>query len=375
MMTANLTKPPEVSTAIQKIPTNSGELVVEKRFDVERLEVSLRVPTQKKCVLHWGVRANSQSGWQLLPSTLWPEGTTAAGTAAMQTTFKRSNGESRITILLKPDNAPDLLEFVLFFPEEGSWDNNRHHNYQISLDIAATVSPADYLRSQQQSGDLVFERTFVVETSRQIAVAIQKSEGEYLARFVTNLQTPLVLHWGVSRRSPQEWLLPPESWRPAGTVLSDGHTAQSPFERRDGLNQLQFTIPDQEAPLGIQFVLKQGSDGPWIKHNSGNFYVPIRAAGSAPGLDAAGLAQLAERIVQAEMASGSWTLMHRFNLCFDLLQEAQANPEALAVLFVWLRYSAIRQLTWQRNYNTKPRELAHAQDRLGGRLAELYRSD
>src|SRR5204863_1378928 len=37
-------------------------------------------------------------------------------------------------------------------------------------------------------------------------------------------------------------------------------------------------------------------------------------------------------------------------------------------------FSAIRQLTWQRNYNTKPRELAHAQDRLTNRLAALYAS-
>ncbi|HVV73701.1 MAG TPA: hypothetical protein VHI52_19710, partial [Verrucomicrobiae bacterium] len=41
--------------------------------------------------------------------------------------------------------------------------------------------------------------------------------------------------------------------------------------------------------------------------------------------------------------------------------------------YVYLRFSAIRQLTWQRNYNTKPRELAHAQDRLTQRLSELYR--
>src|SRR5439155_18823905 len=43
-----------------------------------------------------------------------------------------------------------------------------------------------------------------------------------------------------------------------------------------------------------------------------------------------------------------------------------------ALLFLWLRFSAIRQLDWQRNYNPKPRELAHAQDRLTLKLAEAY---
>ena len=55
-------------------------------------------------------------------------------------------------------------------------------------------------------------------------------------------------------------------------------------------------------------------------------------------------------------------------------QDARATTrrDAWATLFVWLRYSAIRQLDWQRNYNTKPRELSHAQDRLTARLAEAF---
>ena len=43
------------------------------------------------------------------------------------------------------------------------------------------------------------------------------------------------------------------------------------------------------------------------------------------------------------------------------------------MLFAWLRYSQIRQLDWQRHFNTKPRELAHAQDRLTTRLAGIFR--
>jgi hypothetical protein len=40
----------------------------------------------------------------------------------------------------------------------------------------------------------------------------------------------------------------------------------------------------------------------------------------------------------------------------------EVEPEqALADVYVWLRYSATRQLTWQRNYNTQPRTLSAAQ--------------
>ena len=73
------------------------------------------------------------------------------------------------------------------------------------------------------------------------------------------------------------------------------------------------------------------------------------------------------------MTAPSWTLMHRFQLCHDLLEKAGDDEDALALLFAWLRYSASRHLDWQRSYNTKPRELSHAQDRLTVRLAGLWR--
>jgi hypothetical protein len=53
--------------------------------------------------------------------------------------------------------------------------------------------------------------------------------------------------------------------------------------------------------------------------------------------------------------------MHRFNRATDLLNDVmggrfskeQSIEDSLARIYVWLRYSAIRQLTWQRNYNTQ----------------------
>ena len=40
-------------------------------------------------------------------------------------------------------------------------------------------------------------------------------------------------------------------------------------------------------------------------------------------------------------------------------------------MFVWLRYSNIRQLTWQKNYNTKPRDLTGAQNNLIGKIFDV----
>lgn len=56
----------------------------------------------------------------------------------------------------------------------------------------------------------------------------------------------------------------------------------------------------------------------------------------------------------------------------------QGEPEEiinnLARIFVWLRYSSARKLTWQRNYNTQPRILGEAQHRLTHAIAQVRRS-
>ena len=50
---------------------------------------------------------------------------------------------------------------------------------------------------------------------------------------------------------------------------------------------------------------------------------------------------------------------------------ADEVTDAMARIFVWLRYSASRQLTWQRNYNTQPRILGDAQTRLTNAIAAV----
>ena len=51
--------------------------------------------------------------------------------------------------------------------------------------------------------------------------------------------------------------------------------------------------------------------------------------------------------------------------------DEEALTDAMARIYVWLRYSAARQLTWQRNYNTQPRILGEAQRRLTHQIAEV----
>jgi alpha-glucan,water dikinase len=120
-------------------------------------------------------------------------------------------------------------------------------------------------------------------------------------------------------------------------------------------------------------LFSNNQTGRWLNNRGADFYVPTNFEfEKAAALHSPPVSEAVEQIIRAETGRGSWTLMHRFNLCHDLLDRLRRSADGLALLFVWLRFSALRQLTWQRNYNTKPRELSHAQERLTHKLAEIY---
>lgn len=195
-----------------KIIAESGVvLFVEKRILDDMVEVALRMEGLEECLLHWGLRHHAYAPWQVPPRSVWPEDSRAFNHTAVQTAFLRQNGYGQIIIRLPRSMDFRLIDFVLYFPEKGRWDNNHGRNYQIEI-----------------------------------------SEHE----------------------------------------VSFGNAA---------------------------------------------------------------LASLANEIIEKEVSRNSWSLMHRFNLCYDLLDKIKKNDmDGLALIFVWLRFSAIRQLDWQRNYNTTP---------------------
>lgn len=356
----------------ETINTQSGfALEIQTRSNEDNLEVQLQAPAGKNCLLHWGLRPPTGQAWQLPPENLWPAGTLPSSGGALDSPFAKQNGQASLLIRVSPASAFDSLDFVLFFPDEKRWDNNRGQNYHVALQ----PSVGDVLRERIGEQAIAFQRVFDVEGQWQLAAAVTKIAQRRRVWLLTKAPGELVLHWGIARRSPREWFLPPESIRTKTTTILD-NSAETPFHAEEGFNFLQLEFPETEAPLGIQFVLKQAGDtGRWFETRDGNFYVPTQKPSTkASTLGQTELAGLADEIVQAEKSHNSWTLMHRFNLCYDLIEQVQSDAEGFALLYVWLRFSAIRQLTWQRNYNTKPRDLAHAQDRLTSKLADLYRT-
>ena len=238
---------------------------------------------------------------------------------------------------------------------------------------ASNPSLTEKLKKETDQKRTTYEHLYRLDEG-QLAVAVTEDKGNYTITLLTDIHGPLILHWGTSYTSHYEWVLPPSSMYPAGTVLFQNTAAQTPFADNDGIRRLILEIDEKEAPAGILFVLKQRDTGRWIKEKGQNFFIPVAAiSGQKAFPGSLDLASLADKIIENEMGRNSWTLMHRFNLCYDLLDRLGSNNvDGVALIYVWLRFSYIRQLDWQRNYNTKPRELGHAITRLTDKLAGRY---
>lgn len=353
-------------------------LSVKRTLGENRLTVVVAMATGAECVLHWGLSRGRGGAWQQPPADCWPEGTAAFGSQAVRTPFRESmQGPKEVAIHLELPSPWDRLQFVVYFPRENRWLNNGGKDFFVPIpgDDNTLRSPEEALRLWAPDTEAT-RQVLALDGGGELAVATWSSAEAVHVRMVCDTGQSLVLHWGLAWQFRHEWRLPPENFRPTGTSVFDQQAARTPFRAHDGLLDLELAFPlagTERPPRGLKFALYDPDTGRWLKSGGKDMYLVLSEAAVDPRLGSARLADLAEQIVAAEKGYTSWTLMHRFNLCHDLMQSAQDDPDALALLFVWLRFSAIRQLDWQRRFNTKPRELSHAQDRLTTRLAGLFR--
>lgn len=365
----------------EEIKTRSGVVLsVEKNVRAKSVELSVRMQDGKKCLLHWGLSRHPGEAWRIPPQSAWPAGSRAVDDGAVQTLLPDASDPDRATIRLDSPLEFSFVDFALYFPGEERWDNNSGQNYRIRIPRADAegprVSPMEQLKKGIDEETICYAHVHHIENEEQLAVVVDKSAGQCHVSIATDVRGPLILHWGAALTTRYEWQPPDASIFPAHTSVYDNKAAQTPFREHEGCGRVDFKMAEADAPPGIAFVLYLPDSGRWIKDHGRNFYVPIAGPEQHEGsLDDAELAAMADEIIEKEMSRNSWTLMHRFNLCFDLLDRATGHIGAEVLIFVWLRYSALRQLDWQRNYNTKPRELGHAMDRLTGKLGELYREE
>ncbi|MGR3221252.1 MAG: phosphohistidine-like domain-containing protein [Candidatus Anammoxibacter sp.] len=357
------------------ITKKANKLFTAKEEINGKVKISFQLESDKNCILHWGFCNNQKDKWYLPAQTFWPDDSRACGDNAVQSKFVLCKDERKTVIELNEDNKFVNIVFVLFFPDENQWDNNNGKNYYINLQNSKkeSVNLAQIIKNETNGKDVSFDHLYIIDKGLQLAVAVVKDNNNYNVIIISDITGALILHWGIGKQTPFEWQAPPVSTLSPETVILENKAAQTPFVLTNGLNRLVINFKEKESPLSMQFVLKQVDTGRWFKNHGANFNIPVSVPLRKEGpLDSPELSSLINDIVESEKEHNSVTLMHRFNLCYNLLDRTINNPNGLAVIYVWMRFSAIRQLDWQRNYNTQPKELSHAQDRLTLKLADIF---
>ena len=211
----------------------------------------------------------------------------------------------------------------------------------------------------------------------KLATVLEETESHWRVNFFSNLDH-LTLHWGLGISKAREWVCPltfPSIQLPSSTTKFDEKAAQSPFvEITSNTSTIEITFAKENPPLQLNFVLKRENN--WF-NNSGSDYCVVLREIVLPGIGKIsdpGIKTMIGEIIETEMSGGAWTLMHRFNLCNSWIQRISNNSEGLAWVYVWMRYSAMRKLDWQRNHNTRPSELASSQKNLTFSIVNLLRN-
>ncbi|KAA8528379.1 hypothetical protein F0562_035734 [Nyssa sinensis] len=210
-----------------------------------------------------------------------------------------------------------------------------------------------------------------------IVVLLKVVRGDYHIVVAGNTKGATVLHWGISKSSPAEWLAPPPDMLPEKSKMLDVacQTYFTDVSSGNGFFQFVDINLKQRKLVGIQFIIWSG--GSWIKNNSANFFVGLDPMNLSGKVEVAGrgivkwlLDEISHREKDAERS-----LMHRFNIATELTERCRSEGElGLIGILVWLRFMACKQLTWNRNYNVKPREISEAQDRFTNLLQRIYTS-
>lgn len=208
--------------------------------------------------------------------------------------------------------------------------------------------------------------------------------------FSTESKGKLFLHWGVFKATyGASWFHPPKESHPPNTKEFDKNALQTEFVIDDDTEEgkertIHMLIPRghgyKEAIGGLNFVFFSPDNNKWYNNYRKNyqikFQLKVNRRASKQILDDSGLTvpEFIEDVINCEARYGSWTLMHRYDKCRDIINTFNDNtPNSHWMwIVIWLRYSYQRQLDWQRNYNTRPSQLSSAMNHLSNEVTGRY---
>ena len=205
--------------------------------------------------------------------------------------------------------------------------------------------------------------------------------------FTTNYKDRLILHWGIFRAfHDTEWLHPIKECYPEYSKEFDKKAIQTEFmeDETEDEPSIRIMLPRgkgfENVIGGINFVIYDPEKNKWYNNYRKDFQIKfklkVNKLKSRMILIDKNLScpDFVSDIIKCEATYGSWTLMHRYHKCSDIIGPWDENTpnDYWTWIVIWLRYSYQRQLDWQRNYNTRPRELSNAMDRLSMLVTNKY---
>ena len=249
--------------------------------------------------------------------------------------------------------------------------------------------------------------------------------------FSTSYNKTLILHWGIFKsRNKREWNHPSKEYFPKNTKIFDKNALQTEFipedkfiedNNKDELEEEKKIIneekkeTDQELEKdnnkkekkkdeeinkseekkiqkiqkikmefqrresssedigGLNFVFFEPTTNKWYNNNKKDYQIKFRTKDNLSENEL-NIPDFVNDIIMCEVNKGSWSLMHRYNKCYDIIQgfNDKTSNENWIWILIWLRYSNQKLLSWQRKYGTRPIYLSNAMNRLSYDLTLRY---
>ena len=213
-----------------------------------------------------------------------------------------------------------------------------------------------------------------------------KDEDLFDILFSTNFSQELILHWGAFKQAnSKDWVHPDKNYYPDNTKEFDKFALQTTFVKNQDSNnsQIHMVLPfkdpsgEEKKNLygGIKYVFYRPGNNRWYNNSNMDYMLKFfKKRKPRENQNPNSPPDYLEDIINCEVNYSQWTLAQRYNKCYDIIQiiSSSFSNDDLQWVLIWLRYSYMKLLDWQRNKNTPPRELSGALSRLTYELSHRF---
>jgi len=159
-------------------------------------------------------------------------------------------------------------------------------------------------------------------------------ERTFKIKFFTSFDKDLILHWGIGRDNPHEWSSPDKTIWPANSNGFDPsnsavQTKFVPDKKEKDYKSINMKVPADNLKIkGMSFVFFIPEWNKWHNNMGGNYKIIFEVQeiqmdikilkGESPEI-----VNIVKEIIQCETVYDSWTLMHRYNKCVEMLNKVK----------------------------------------------------